>query len=47
MTSRNNGQKKTAISAKKVTDPCPYCGVQLVHQEGITVCHNCGYEGPR
>lgn len=37
--------KKRILRAKEVTDPCPDCGDQLVHQECITVCHNCGYEG--
>ena len=38
-------RKKRILLAKEVTDPCPDCGDQLVHQECITVCHNCGYEG--
>ena len=27
----------------KVTDPCPQCGSQLIHQEGCLLCHACGY----
>jgi len=29
---------------KKATDPCPDCGKQLVHQEGILSCRSCGYQ---
>lgn len=35
------------ILTREATDPCPDCGALLVHQEGITICRNCGYEGPR
>jgi len=41
-------EKKVTPSptADKVTEPCPDCGMQLVHQEGIIECLNCGYQGP-
>ncbi len=22
---------------------CPDCGAELIHQEGIETCHNCGW----
>lgn len=43
---RESRERRTVL-AEGVTDSCPDCGAQLAHQEGITVCHNCGYEGPR
>ena len=45
---RNRESRKgRSVLTKKVTDPCPDCGEQLVHQEGIRECLHCGYEGPR
>lgn len=44
----NSHKEKVAapVLVKRVTDPCPDCGEQLVHQEGIIECLHCGYQNP-
>lgn len=45
MTPGNNGhEQKEIILVEEVADPCPSCGGKLTHQEGIAVCHNCGWQ---
>jgi len=34
------------IVKKCGADPCPDCGEELIHQEGIRQCRNCGFEDP-
>ncbi len=26
------------------SEKCPECGQRIVHQEGIKVCHSCGWQ---
>jgi len=37
-------EKEQIVVVKEVTDPCPDCGNELIHQEGIKVCRHCGWE---
>ena len=41
---KNDENDKKVVTVKKATDPCPECGNQVTHQEGIRVCHSCGWQ---